>query len=169
MLGELSAAQIDEVLRGEVIGRLGCCTGTTVYVVPITYAYDGEYVYAHSADGMKIRLMRENPHVCFEVDHIDNLANWQSVIGWGTFEELHGADAERAMQRLRARLLSRAVSETSLPGQIPAVAQTYQAKAGNPPAVVYRIRLSERTGRFEREFGVSSDAQQNWDRMWGLI
>jgi hypothetical protein len=36
--------------------------------VPITYVFDGEAVYAHSADGLKIRMMRANPHVCFEVD-----------------------------------------------------------------------------------------------------
>ena len=35
-------------------------------------------------------MMRENPWVCVEVDHMDNLANWRSVIAWGRFEELGG-------------------------------------------------------------------------------
>ena len=28
--------------------------------------------------------------VCFEVDHIRDLGNWQSVIAWGRYEELAG-------------------------------------------------------------------------------
>jgi nitroimidazol reductase NimA-like FMN-containing flavoprotein (pyridoxamine 5'-phosphate oxidase superfamily) len=28
-------------------------------------------------------MMRANPHVCFEVDHRENLANWRSVVAWG--------------------------------------------------------------------------------------
>ena len=32
--------------------------------------------------------MRANPFVCFEVEDIDDLANWHSVIAWGVFEEL---------------------------------------------------------------------------------
>lgn len=157
MLGSLTPAQIDEVLSRETVGRIGCCADGVLYVVPITYAYDGESIFAHSVDGLKVHVMRQNPRVCFEVDHIDNLANWQSVIAWGTFEELHGQDAERAMQRLHSRLLSRALSDTmdaSSPGE---AAQTYQAKVGNLPGVVYRIRLSERSGRFEHQFGVEGD------------
>lgn len=45
MLGELNRAQIDQVLRGELVGRVGCHAGGQTYVVPITYVYDGEYVY----------------------------------------------------------------------------------------------------------------------------
>jgi len=32
--------------------------------------------------------MRKNPEVCFQLDVIENLASWRSVICWGTFEEL---------------------------------------------------------------------------------
>ena len=34
--------------------------------------------------------MRENPRLCFEVDMMDGFADWQSVIAWGMFSELHG-------------------------------------------------------------------------------
>ena len=34
--------------------------------------------------------MRANPNVCFEVDAMSNMANWQSVILFGTFHELKG-------------------------------------------------------------------------------
>ena len=60
------------------------------YVVPITYAYDNNSVIGHSSEGLKMRMMRENPWVCVEVDHMDDLANCRSVIAWGRFEEWGG-------------------------------------------------------------------------------
>ena len=48
MLGELDAEQIEELLRAEVLGRIGCHADGRTYVVPVTFAYDGECVYGHS-------------------------------------------------------------------------------------------------------------------------
>jgi len=105
MLGELNQEQVEQVLTSEVIGRLGCHTDGHTYVVPITYAYDGASIYGHSGKGRKIRMMRENQAVCFEVDHLDDMRNWRGVIGQGTYEELHGAAAGRAMHLLIDRVM----------------------------------------------------------------
>ncbi|HYK45494.1 MAG TPA: pyridoxamine 5'-phosphate oxidase family protein, partial [Parafilimonas sp.] len=88
MFGHLGEDAIEDVLHQQFIGRIGCNYNDVTYVVPIGYAYDGKYVYAHAEEGMKINMMRENPHVCFEVDTIENMGNWKSVIGWGDYEEL---------------------------------------------------------------------------------
>jgi nitroimidazol reductase NimA-like FMN-containing flavoprotein (pyridoxamine 5'-phosphate oxidase superfamily) len=90
MIGELTPEQINAVLFNEVVGRIACSSEGRIYIVPITYVFDGDAVYGHSAEGLKIRMMRANPHVCFEVDQRENLANWRSVIAWGVYEELHG-------------------------------------------------------------------------------
>ena len=84
----LNSRQIDQVLRSEIVGHLGCIFDDKVYVTPIGYVYDGEYIYGHSADGMKLRMMRAHPQVCFpqvcfQVDRNENLANWVSVIECG--------------------------------------------------------------------------------------
>ena len=68
-----------------MIGRIGCSANGLTYVVPISYAYDNRYIYAHSKEGMKIQMMRLNPMVCFEIDTMDDLENWQSVVVWGRF------------------------------------------------------------------------------------
>ena len=141
MLGELTHTEVEETLRGEIIGRIGCHAYGRTYVVPVTYVYDGRFVYAHSAEGMKLHMMRENPHVCFEVDRMDDLANWRSVIAWGTFEELHGDRAETAMQMLIEQIEPRIDGP---PGA--SVHPTHSTQ----PVVLYRIRLEEKTGRFER-------------------
>ncbi len=154
MLGTLDGEQIEQVLRTEIIGRIGCTTDGRVYVVPVTYAYDGECVYAHSAVGMKVKMMRANPAVCFEVDHTDNLANWRSVIAWGTFEELTGEDAKRGMATLMQRVMPLLTSETAQPSHgMPGAAPhpgAHAADVGHVSAVLFRIRLTERIGRFER-------------------
>jgi len=141
MLGELTGREIETALRENVIGRIGCHAFAQTYVVPITYAYDGTYVYAHTTVGMKLHMMRDNPHVCFEVDKMDDLANWISVIAWGTFEELHGPAAARAMQFLVEKI------ELRLSG--PPGASVHPNSATEPVAV-FRVKLELKTGRFER-------------------
>ena len=141
MLGELTPREIEAVLRENIVGRIGTYAFGRPYVVPITYVYDGEAIYGHSGEGMKLHMMRENPHVCFEVDHMDDLANWRSVIAWGVFEELHGDRARAAMDLLVASL------EPHLHGPPGASAHP---SATTIPATLYRLALEEKTGRFER-------------------
>jgi len=75
MIGDLDKYEIEKVLRQQIIGRLACHANDKTYIVPISYAYDGIYIYGHTYEGMKIRMMRENPKVCFEVEIMENMAN----------------------------------------------------------------------------------------------
>jgi nitroimidazol reductase NimA-like FMN-containing flavoprotein (pyridoxamine 5'-phosphate oxidase superfamily) len=139
MMGDLTGAEIEDLLRRGRIGRIGCHAEGRTYIVPIAYAYDGECVVARSADGLKIRTMRANPAVCFEVDEIQGIDDWRSVIAWGTYEELWGSALESASRLLRAHLV---------PGQPEAGARP--AKHEFERGDVFRLRLATKTGRFER-------------------
>ena len=141
MLGTLDEEQIDHLLRSETVGRIGAHADGRTYVVPTTYVYDGDAIYGHAAEGLKVRMMRANRSVCFEVDHIEDMANWRSVIAWGTYEELGGDVAIAAMNLLRSRLAPLTSSETAGPAG---------RAARDGLEVAYRIRLTERTGRFEK-------------------
>lgn len=88
MIGKLTNEQIEEVLKENVLGRIGCNDGEKNYVVPVGYAYDGKFIIAHSIMGMKIEIMRKNPKVCFEVDEMKSFVWWKSVIVWGEYQEL---------------------------------------------------------------------------------
>ncbi|MBX3258282.1 MAG: pyridoxamine 5'-phosphate oxidase family protein [Labilithrix sp.] len=149
MHGELTHEQIENVLRSELTGRIGCHAEGRTYVVPISYAYDGEHVYGHSSDGLKVRTMRFNPAVCFEVEQIDDLANWRTVLAWGRYEELSGAEEDRAMRILRERFAPYVTSETAEPSRGPRTADDAFDEESRR-AIYYRIRLDEKTGRFER-------------------
>jgi uncharacterized protein len=142
MLGELTSGEIDGVLRREAIGRIGCYAFGRPYVVPITYAYDGVAVYGHSREGLKLRMMRSHPTVCFEVERFESPSSWQSVIVLGTFSELEPPEADIAMELLRRRLAPLVASATSAPDG--------PLHASGMPWSVFRILLGERSGRFER-------------------
>lgn len=88
MLGELDGLQIEDLLMSLPVGRIGCHAEGITYIVPINYVYENDTIYAHSKKGMKMDIMRKNPDVCFQVDAIDDLLNWESVIAWGKFEEI---------------------------------------------------------------------------------
>lgn len=151
MLGILSPTQIDRLLYEQYVARIGCHADGRTYIVPITYVYDGSAIYAHSAEGTKLRMMRRNPQVCIGVDAIVDMANWRSVIAWGTFEALHGAAARvAALGMLVARLLPVVASETATLNQSMGVDEMHLAEVRGRTAIPFRIVLSERTGRFER-------------------
>ena len=154
MIGKLSTHEIDVVIKQQVIGRLGCHADDITYVVPISYAYDGDYIYSHTLEGMKLDIMRKNPKVCFQVDAMDNMANWQSVIAWGEFEELREKEMrDEALQKLVNRVLPMISSETThLSPQWPFPSKDI----GSIKGIVFRIRIKEKTGRFENNRVTSS-------------
>ena len=149
MLGELSTSEIESVLAQNVVGRLGVHAAGRVYIVPVTYVYEQGTVYGHTTEGMKIDLLRKNPDCCFEVDEIKTIAHWQSVIAWGRFEELQGVEAAKVMERISTKLLPLLPSETSYAARMgPTSTVRTSTQSGN--SIVYRIILTEKTGRYER-------------------
>jgi len=149
MLGELSYEEIKDVLENNFVGRIGCSDGQKIYVVPISYLFKNDGVICHSRDGMKVRMMRINPNVCFEVDEIKNYENWRSVIAWGAYRELRGAEEAEARQFFSEVMLSQKASLTSLPPDSVAENQLNTKTIGD--SVFYKITFSEVTGRFERD------------------
>jgi len=148
MIGKLEAHEIEHVLCRQIFGRIGCHANNITYVVPISYAYDGTYVYGHTYEGMKIEMMRENSEVCFEVDIMENMANWKSVIAWGKFEEL--TDAEERKKGVQILLDRSLPIITSTTVQITPHWPFPPSDLNKVKGIVYRIKLNHKTGRFEK-------------------
>jgi uncharacterized protein len=153
MFGSLDTEEIEALIYQQFIGRIGCHADDTTYVVPISYAYDGEYIYGHTFEGMKLNLMRKNPKVCFQVDDMHDMANWQSVIAWGKFEELKSsAERDHALKILIERTLPLVHSETMhLSPQWPFPSEDLADITG----IVFRIGLKNKSGRFEKSSATS--------------
>src|SRR5689334_22552513 len=116
MIGKLSTDQMNEVLTSSVTGRIGFHDGQKVYIMPINYIYEGHHILAHSANGLKVQVMRQNPNVCFEVEQINGPNSWSSVIVWGTYQELHlERDRYHALKEFLKKKLYFNLEEKALP------------------------------------------------------
>lgn len=131
MIRELDADAVDEFLREQVVGRIGMHAHGETYVVPVIYAWDGDCIYVQTVEGRKVEMMRANPAVCFETD-VYEAGSWRSVIVDGTYEELHGDDAQRALDVLVARFSNGTPRERPRSDRTP---------------VAFRIRPTRMTGR----------------------
>jgi nitroimidazol reductase NimA-like FMN-containing flavoprotein (pyridoxamine 5'-phosphate oxidase superfamily) len=134
VIEELDQSEIDAFMRRCVVGRIGCHADGQTYVVPVIYAWADGCVYVQSIEGRKIRMMRANPQVVFEVDeYASDSGSWMSVIVEGVYEELEGSRAEAALALLVQRFAAgrRAGSDHA---------------TGRKP-VAFRIRSTQTTGR----------------------
>jgi nitroimidazol reductase NimA-like FMN-containing flavoprotein (pyridoxamine 5'-phosphate oxidase superfamily) len=133
VIEELGEQEIDSFLREQVVGRVGCHADGETYVVPVLYVWDGQCVYVQSIEGRKIRMMRSNPKVVFEVDEYRAGGSWRSVIVEGLYEELDQAQAEEALALLVQRFAGRRRRDGA-------------GETGRKP-VAFRIRRTSATGR----------------------
>jgi nitroimidazol reductase NimA-like FMN-containing flavoprotein (pyridoxamine 5'-phosphate oxidase superfamily) len=152
MVSDLNKSQMLALLHSATIGHLGCYADGRVYVTPICFVYHEGSIYAHSGLGMKTEMMSENPEVCFEVEQVKDIANWQSVITWGMYKPLQGEEADRALGRLVDKLASTLPSgEDDGPHDGPDGASTrHILTRSSRHGVVFRIEITEMTGRSEK-------------------
>ena len=149
MIGKLNNEEIDQLLDATLVGHLGCHFDGRTYIVPISFARQEDCLFGYTTVGKKVQMMRGNPDVCVQVENITNLDDWQSAIVWGRFEELSGTEEIDAMVCLVERYSEafEALPSGSVRGRDVAPPRLDGQPVGN---VLYRIRISEKTGRFER-------------------
>jgi uncharacterized protein len=146
---ELTNDQATNMLLSHAFGRLACTDGRQPYIVPVTYAYDGEYLYGQTNEGTKLNLLRKNPNVCFEVDQMTDMRNWKSVIIYGKFEELKGEEAENA-RAIFLKTVFPLMTNYSVHGF------EHEVTSGIDDSkrikfVMYRIKIEKITSRFEKQ------------------
>ncbi len=96
--------EIDKIIHACDVCHLAFAINGDPYVVPVSYGYDGNCLYFHTArEGKKIDFIAANPKVCFEMEHNVRLVSdesnpcrwtfkYESVIGYGRVEELTSPD-----------------------------------------------------------------------------
>ena len=131
LIGHLDPDRIEALLAGSIVGRIACnAAGERPYLVPLAYAYDGESIYAVSGPGRKIDLMRADSRISFEVDRVETSDTWQSVVAEGQYEEVTDPDEiQMAVAMLEGA--------TGVP------------VAMGDHSIVFRLRLTEKSGRYE--------------------
>ncbi|HVZ22951.1 MAG TPA: pyridoxamine 5'-phosphate oxidase family protein [Vicinamibacterales bacterium] len=145
MIVRLSEQEIDRLLHDRTLGHLGCSANGRPYVIPLSYVYEDGAIYGHTAEGLKLQIVRQNPEVCFQVEAIESPSSWRSAVVWGRFEILRGEAGATAMRRFLARL-----HPTLGHGPGAAEAGLEQLVALSlARGVAYRIVIHERSGRSE--------------------
>ena len=104
---QLSPEETEAVLLRGTAGVLAL-TGDKAfpYAVPISYVYDGEHIYFHSAlEGHKIDAIRRNPNASFAVIDQDEIVPekyttyFRSVIVFGSIRIIEDEEEKRAAVR----------------------------------------------------------------------
>ena len=149
MVGELNETEINNILSNQAVGRIACTDGKHPYIVPAIYGYDGKYIYGQTNDGEKLKILRKNPNVCFETDRMTNLGNWQSVLIFGSFEELEAKKADSAREILFGHIFPQMTSSRvhTFGHEEPMIVND----STGINSVVYRIKIKKMTGRFEKQ------------------
>lgn len=108
-------AAIEAIIRSARICRLAMCDGDRPYLVPLSYGYEDNTLYFHSAtQGRKIDILQRNPEVCFEIEGESTVVpgespckwtiTYRSVIGFGRVRWItEDSEKRRALDRIMAR------------------------------------------------------------------
>jgi uncharacterized protein len=135
---ELDRAECEALLARNTVGRLAFSFHDHVDVEPLHYVYADGWLYGRTSFGPKLLTLAHNRWIAFEVDEVDGLFDWRSVIVRGAFFLLEPDRTERetAAWEQGLALLRALVPETGTPGDPVAFR-----------AAVFRIHVDEMTGR----------------------
>jgi len=134
--------EVERFIAREAVARIGCHAEGRTYVVPVAYAWNDGAICFFSQDGLKIEMMTKNPEVCVEIDRVEHLGSWRSVIARGHAEILAGSEAAAAAEHLAGRL-------TQIIEDPASRARLEEALGAGRSVHVLRIALVEKTGRVE--------------------
>lgn len=86
---ELSRDETEALLSRNKVGRLAFSVHDRVDIQPIHYVYERGWIYGRTSEGEKITTLEHNRWVAFEVDEVEDIFNWRSVVVHGSFWKLH--------------------------------------------------------------------------------
>jgi nitroimidazol reductase NimA-like FMN-containing flavoprotein (pyridoxamine 5'-phosphate oxidase superfamily) len=91
----LSHEASERILQRGEIGRLACFSpiADETYIVPISYRYQHGCIFFACLPGQKLDYIKEHPAgVSLEVDEVDEIQQWSTVIVTGAVTEAAGWD-----------------------------------------------------------------------------
>lgn len=153
MIKDLNPKECIDMLRNNYIGRLAFIEGKNPYIIPITYYYfdqDTNSIISYSSKGHKIDAMRKNIFVSLEVDEIESLSKWKTVLVHGEFEELKGPDAKSQLHEFSEGVKNLINDRKEKELQF---IHEFSSKSGldEGSPIVYRIKIVQMSGKFRTE------------------
>ena len=135
----LERQECEQILARNHVGRLAYAWQNHVDIEPLHYVYHDGWIYGRTSHGEKMDAVGYTwSPVAFEVDEIEDIFRWRSVVVHGGFYTLasEGADWEAEEWRHGVALLRDLIPET-LGDADPVAYRT----------VIFRIAVQDVTGR----------------------
>jgi hypothetical protein len=143
---DLRPKECIDLLNNNYIGHLAYISEGKPFTVPITYYYDQkDSILAYASEGHKIEAMRKNTAVSLQVEEINGVKDWISILVHGEFKEITGANANfllhefadgvKAIIHKKENLMPQYISEFTI--------DVYSRGI----TIVYRIKITKMTGK----------------------
>ena len=135
---ELGRDEIDRILARNNVGRIAFSRHDRVDIEPINYVFDAGWIFGRTSYGTKLSTIAHHPWVAFEVDEVDGLFKWRSVVVKGA---VYLVEPDTSVQQDPAFAHGVKLLRELIP-------ETLTAKDPTPfRNSVFRIHLDEVTGR----------------------
>jgi nitroimidazol reductase NimA-like FMN-containing flavoprotein (pyridoxamine 5'-phosphate oxidase superfamily) len=139
---DLTSREAELILARNHVGRLAFIRSNRLTITPVHYVYEGGWLYGRTSAGQKIADLSANAYnwwpVVFEVDEVEGLFSWRSVVVHGGFSVVEAnASAARRIEWQHAIELLRMLLPTTLTPDDPVPDRT----------IIFRISASDTTGR----------------------
>lgn len=85
---ELDSTQCHMILDRNRVGRMAYSFHDQVDIAPVHYVRRGSWLYGRTVPSPKLTTLARAPWVAFEVDEIEALFEWRSVVVHGAFYQL---------------------------------------------------------------------------------
>lgn len=135
---DLSRSECEEVLARHNLGRLAFAAGARVEIEPINYVFSDGWIYYRTSRGTKTAILAHHQWAAFEVDEVEGLFEWRSVVVHGAVRSLDSdspaVDVQsftHGLELLRALVPGTGTDEDPVPFRL----------------TVLRLHLDEVTGR----------------------
>jgi nitroimidazol reductase NimA-like FMN-containing flavoprotein (pyridoxamine 5'-phosphate oxidase superfamily) len=135
---DLTDQEIEALLKRHHVGRLAFTYRDRVDVEPIHFVYADGAVYGRTEPGSKLTALLRHPWVALEVDEVDGLFDWRSVVVKGTAYLVYQGSAPVLTDRYdRAVAALRTLMPDALTEDDPVAARS----------VLFRLHIHEKHGR----------------------
>jgi nitroimidazol reductase NimA-like FMN-containing flavoprotein (pyridoxamine 5'-phosphate oxidase superfamily) len=103
------------LLKRHRVGRMAYALGNRVDITPIHYVYEDGWLFARTSHGTKMDVLHRSPWVAFEVDEMEGVFDWRSVVVHGTVYTMpqDGSPLEAELWQRGVDALRRIVPETA--------------------------------------------------------
>ncbi|MEL0456001.1 pyridoxamine 5'-phosphate oxidase family protein [Flavobacteriaceae bacterium SZ-1-7] len=150
MITKINKEACLKILADNYIGHLAYVYKNSPFVVPITYYFNSKNksLIGYTGEGHKTTALKENNAVALEVEDIESIDNWSTVLVQGTYEELEGPDAKFQLHKFTNGVKEIIAKKEHKEYQfIPQFSDKTHPEA---PPIVYRINIEEITGKTRR-------------------